>query len=126
MKKTKNKPATQLVGNVGLYYVCYKLSCLGWNVLPTSRNAKGVDVVIYNQDATKTLTIPENSCSSPGEPSRIASEQPKRLMFAAGLNVCAPTDCTCSHSQISKTKEPKQIGAQKESEVKGAERGAHN
>ena len=47
----------QLVGNVGLYYVCYKLSLCGWNVLPTSRNAKGIDIVAYNQDATRTLTI---------------------------------------------------------------------
>ena len=32
----------QLVGNVGLYYICYELSRLGWNVLPTSRNARGI------------------------------------------------------------------------------------
>jgi sensor histidine kinase YesM len=31
---------SQTVGNEGLYYVCYKLSSFGWNVLPTSRNAK--------------------------------------------------------------------------------------
>ena len=55
--KKNDKPPTQLVGNVGLYYVCYKLSQLGWNVLQTSRNAKGVDIIIYNQDATKTRTI---------------------------------------------------------------------
>jgi hypothetical protein len=37
----------QAVGNVGLYYVCYRLSCLGWNVMPTARNARGVDILIY-------------------------------------------------------------------------------
>jgi hypothetical protein len=37
--------------------MCYELSKRGWNVLPTSRNAKGVDVVIYNQKATQTHTI---------------------------------------------------------------------
>jgi hypothetical protein len=47
----------QVVGNVGLYYVCYRLSRLGWNVLPTTRNAKGVDIIAYNQEATKTITI---------------------------------------------------------------------
>lgn len=47
----------QVVGNIGLYYVSYELSRLGWNVIPTSRNAKGVDLVIYNQDATKMYTI---------------------------------------------------------------------
>lgn len=56
-KERKNNPPKQLVGNVGLYYICYELSRRGWNVLPTSRNARGVDVVIYNQDATRTYTI---------------------------------------------------------------------
>ncbi|HHT9117791.1 MAG TPA: hypothetical protein ACFYD1_04090 [Candidatus Hypogeohydataceae bacterium YC38] len=53
----KSKPPNQIVGNVGLYYACCELSKCGWNVLPTSRNAKGVDVVIYNQSATRTHTI---------------------------------------------------------------------
>jgi hypothetical protein len=39
----------QLVGNIGLYYICYELSRLGWNVLPTSRNARGIDLVIYSR-----------------------------------------------------------------------------
>lgn len=47
----------QVVGNVGLYYVCYKLSRLGWNVMPTARNARGIDVLVYSQDSTKTHTI---------------------------------------------------------------------
>jgi hypothetical protein len=47
----------QVVGNVGLYFVCYRLSLLGWNVLPTARNARGVDIVAYNQDATKKITV---------------------------------------------------------------------
>lgn len=45
------------VGNAGLFYCCYKLAQLGWNVLPTSRNAKGVDVVIYSADAKRVHTI---------------------------------------------------------------------
>ena len=51
------KLAAQVVGNVGLYYVCYRLSRLGWNVMPTTRNARGIDVLIYNQDATRSFTI---------------------------------------------------------------------
>lgn len=47
----------QTVGNVGLYYVCYRLSRLGWNVMPTTRNARGVDIVAYSQDATSKLTF---------------------------------------------------------------------
>jgi len=31
----------QLVGNAGLYYVCYELSKRGWNVMPTSRMREG-------------------------------------------------------------------------------------
>jgi hypothetical protein len=51
------KLPNQLVGNMGLFYVCYVLSRRGWNCLPTSRNAKGVDLIIYNQDAEKMHTI---------------------------------------------------------------------
>jgi hypothetical protein len=47
----------QVVGNVGLYYVCYRLSLDGWNVMPTARNARGVDMLIYSQDAVRTATI---------------------------------------------------------------------
>lgn len=40
---------TQIVGNVGLYYVCYNLSRMGWNVMPTTRNARGIDLVAYDK-----------------------------------------------------------------------------
>jgi len=30
---------------------------MGWNVMPTSRNARGIDILIYNQDASQTHTI---------------------------------------------------------------------
>lgn len=56
-EKGLDKRASQLIGNIGLYYVCYELSKRGWNVLPTSRNARGVDIVIYSQDAKETHTI---------------------------------------------------------------------
>ena len=41
----------QITGNVGLYYCCYHLSRLGWNVMPTARNARGVDIIAYSRDA---------------------------------------------------------------------------
>lgn len=47
----------QTVGNIGLYYVCYCLSRKGWNVMPTARNAKGIDILIYSQDASQKLSI---------------------------------------------------------------------
>jgi len=42
--------APQVVGNVGMYYAAYRLSLLGWNVMPTARNARGIDLLAY--DAT--------------------------------------------------------------------------
>lgn len=49
--------ANQVVGNVGLFYVCYRLSRRGWNVMPTARNARGIDIVIYSQNASRTHTV---------------------------------------------------------------------
>jgi hypothetical protein len=52
-----SQSSNQVVGNVGMYYVCYRLSRLGWNVMPTARNAKGIDVLVYSQDAKRTHSI---------------------------------------------------------------------
>src|SRR5713101_8109702 len=41
----------QVVGNIGMYYAAYRLSPQGWNVMPTSRNARGVDILIYGVNA---------------------------------------------------------------------------
>ena len=49
------KKETQITGNTGMYYACYKLSEIGYNVMPTARNAKGVDIVAYTPDAKKYL-----------------------------------------------------------------------
>ena len=35
------------VGNIGMYYAAYRLSQQCWNVMPTARNARGVDLLIY-------------------------------------------------------------------------------
>jgi hypothetical protein len=51
----------QIVGNVGLFYICYQLCKLGWNAMPTSRNAKGIDIVIYSQDGERKHTIQAKS-----------------------------------------------------------------
>ena len=53
----KTRLATQTVGNIGLYFVCFQLSRRGWNVMPTSRNARGIDVIGYSQDGKRTVTI---------------------------------------------------------------------
>ena len=48
-KKGRRKPSNQIVGNAGLYYVCYELSNRGWSELPTSRNAKGINIIIFSE-----------------------------------------------------------------------------
>jgi hypothetical protein len=55
--KPRGQSNNQVVGNIGLYYVCYRLSRLGWNVMPTARNAKGIDIIIYSEDASRTHTV---------------------------------------------------------------------
>lgn len=47
----------QVTGNIGLYWTCYHLSRMGWNAMPTSRNARGVDIIAYNRDCTRTIAI---------------------------------------------------------------------
>jgi len=55
--------ASQVVGNIGLYLVCYRLSRLGWNVMPTARNARGIDLLAYTADALCVRTIQVKSLS---------------------------------------------------------------
>ena len=51
------KASAQLVGNMGLYAVCWQLAKRGWNVMPTSRNAKGIDILGYDQTGKRTITV---------------------------------------------------------------------
>jgi len=53
----------QIVGNAGLYYTCFRLSLLGWNVMPTARNARGIDIVAYSRDGKRYLGIQVKSLS---------------------------------------------------------------
>lgn len=56
--------STQIVGNTGLYLACYELSKRGWNVMPTARNARGIDLVAYGVAATRYLGIQVKSLSN--------------------------------------------------------------
>src|SRR5258707_12754646 len=47
----------QITGNVGLYYCCYRLSLLGWNVMPTARNARGIDIIAYDSRGTECIGV---------------------------------------------------------------------
>lgn len=46
-----------VTGNAGLYYVAYRLSLLGWNVMPTARNARGIDLIAYNASGKDFLGV---------------------------------------------------------------------
>jgi hypothetical protein len=47
----------QTVGNIGLFFLCCRLSRMGWNDTSTARNAKGIDILTYSQDACQKRTI---------------------------------------------------------------------
>jgi hypothetical protein len=47
----------QITGNIGLYYTCYRLSRMGWNVMPTSRNARGIDIIAYSTDGSRFIGV---------------------------------------------------------------------
>jgi hypothetical protein len=47
----------QVVGNVGMYFAAYRLSMLGWNVMPTARNARGIDLLAYISSGSHYLGI---------------------------------------------------------------------
>ena len=55
MKKWFNDK--QLIGNAGIFYVAYKLTTLGWNVLLTSRNTKGPDMIVFSHSGKKKHTV---------------------------------------------------------------------
>lgn len=75
----------QTVGNIGLFYVCYRLSRMGWNVMPTARNAKGIDILIYSQDAARTWTIQVKTLSK-GSPVPLSNKLDH--LFADFVVVC--------------------------------------
>ena len=51
------KLETQVTGNIGMFYACYRLSCMGWNVMPTARNARGNDIIAYNASGTEFIGV---------------------------------------------------------------------
>lgn len=75
----------QTVANVGLFYVCYRLSLMGWNVMPTTRNARGIDIVIYSQDASRKQTIQVKALSK-GSPVPLSNKRDH--LFADFVVVC--------------------------------------
>lgn len=56
-KGVQAKISKQIIGNIGMYYVCYRLSELGLNVMPTAWNARGIDVLAYTPDGKEYVGI---------------------------------------------------------------------
>lgn len=84
---SKQKTQTQIVSNAGMYYVCYRLSLLGWNVMPTSRNAKGIDIVAYTPEGNAFVGIQVKTLSSPANvPIGRTIEDQKRIWIIVVLS----------------------------------------
>ena len=77
-KKTGKLPP-QIVGNAGLFYVCHRLSALGWNAMPTSRNARGVDVMCFSLDGKRKLLLQVKSLSRPRPPVPLGKDTEKLM-----------------------------------------------
>jgi hypothetical protein len=65
----------QITGNVGLYLTCYKLSKLGWNAMPTARNARGIDIVAYDRTASR-FVVGKKGDSSGTVPYSVVGQSP--------------------------------------------------
>jgi hypothetical protein len=74
-----------ITGNIGLFWVCYMMSRRGWNVLNTSRNARGVDIVAYNHDGTRRVLI---SVKSQSKRQSVGMGKKKEHLFADFLIIC--------------------------------------
>ncbi len=60
--KEKKLPQ-RLVRNAGVFYVCHRLSRMGWNATPTMRYSRGPNVVIDNEDAVRSWRLKVRSFS---------------------------------------------------------------
>jgi hypothetical protein len=86
---TDHKRSKHVTGNAGLYLVCHKLSMLGWSVMNTARNARGVDVFITNVSGTRTYTVQVKALSARNATTIGKTSQD---MSADYLIVCADLD----------------------------------
>jgi hypothetical protein len=59
----EKKLPQRLVRDAGVFYVCHRLSQMGWNARPSMRYAKGPNVVIDSEDGERTLRLKVRSLS---------------------------------------------------------------
>mgnify|MGYP004705623301 CR=1 FL=1 len=67
MEITSRKNRNQLTGNAGVNYISWKLSTMGWHVMPTVRNARGSDMFVVSPDESKTYGNQSNALSKRGD-----------------------------------------------------------
>jgi len=116
MIKARNKVSKQIVSNAGLYYVCYELSKRSWNALPTSRNARGIDIIIYSQNAKRAHTIQVKALSK-RDPVPLGSNL--NNLFADYLIICRKVFDERPEIFIAKIDEIKSSGVIHEGEKNG-------
>ncbi len=49
--------ANQLTGNIALFHAAWQLSRQGWNVMPTTRSAKGADLILTKPDESEVRFV---------------------------------------------------------------------
>ncbi len=59
----EKKLPQRLVRNAGVFYVCHRLSRMGWSAQPSMRYAKGPNVVIDSEDEKRTWRLKVRSLS---------------------------------------------------------------
>ena len=91
MPKDTQKKSTQITANIGLYYVCYQLSRRGWNVMPTARNARGIDIVAYTGSGKGFIGIQVKTLSG-----RLAASIMSSSLSASAVRCLN----TCSHTPL--------------------------
>ena len=75
----------QTIVNVGLHFACYQLSRRRWNVMPTARNPRGMEVLLYSQDASWKLSVQVKAlCRSSPVPTSLSAQN--RFAWSCGLN----------------------------------------
>ena len=64
----QKKLTTQMVQDIGEYFVCFVLSQMGFRAVRTSQNAKGVDILAYGEETLRPVTIQVKTNQEPPFP----------------------------------------------------------
>jgi hypothetical protein len=59
----EKKLPQRLVRDAGVFYVCHRLSRMGWNAQPSMRYAEGPNIVIDSKDGERTWRVKVRSSS---------------------------------------------------------------